>query len=101
MNNAISCDEVTQYSQVARSLVMYPSNQLLFFASCAVAAVIHLDSCIPVCLGLGEYDSLLDNGKTQKHSIAIFYSVVVTALHLHLYADQKHSLFGPVPLASF
>ena len=55
----ISCDEVTEYSQVARSLPMYPSNQLLF-ASCAVAAVTPLDSCIPVCLGLGEYDDLLN-----------------------------------------
>ena len=65
MNNAISGNEVTEYSQVARSLAMYPSNQLLLFASCAVAAVTHLDSCIPVCLGLGEYDNLLDNGKPK------------------------------------
>ena len=60
MNNGISCDEVKEYTQVARSLAMYPSNQLLLFASCAVAAVTHLDSCIPVCLGLGEYDNLLN-----------------------------------------
>ena len=63
MNNVISSAELTGYSKVERSLAMYPSNQLLLFVSCAVPVVTHPDLCILVCLGLREYDSLLDNGK--------------------------------------